>query len=354
MQIKSIFQKLFFSLFLSTIMFSELHGLNSDYWSVFKRNFITPEGRVIDRYNQDITHTESIGYGMFFAVSYGDQKTFYLVREWLKKNMSLGQTNLYGWKWGKNDKGEWGMLDPNNATDGDMWIAYSMLLAYEKWKDNYLLQEAKSLIKSIKENTIIKYNGKVLLLPAQFGFNKDDYIKLNPSYTIPFIFEKFAHYDNDPIWKTLIYDSVDMFQNSALGNLKIHPDWIKIDKSSKQYTYFGDESIFGFDSIRTPLFIAYYYKLTKDDNFKSILTGYKIFLEYVKKLDKYIYQIDFKNNKIRYQNPPYGFLAVYKYLYNQLEISAPSTLQTKIEEGLKNETNNYYSFSLLLFTDIFN
>jgi endoglucanase len=266
----------------------------------------------------------------------------------------VNDTLLYGWKWGKRDDGTWGMIDNNNATDGDMWIAYSLILAYEMWGDLRFLDEAKTMIQALKEHTIYQYKDKLLLLPSQYGFVKEDHIKLNPSYTIPFIFDKFLEYDPDKVWEKLVIDSFDMFRRSAVGNLKLHPDWIKLNLNSGKCEHYGDESIFGFDSIRTPLFLGYQYKLKKDDEVKSLLRGYRVFMEYIKKLDKYIYQIDFQNHKIRFRYPPYGFLVVYQYLYNLFGIAPPPSLKTKIEEGIENEENNYYSFSLLLFTDILN
>ena len=351
MQIQMRHLKLTF-IFSIFIIVSNLNALNYNYWKQYKQNFITSEGRVIDRFNSNISHSESVGYGMFFAVSYGDQKTFKKIRGWLHRNMILSKTGLYGWKWGKKPDNSWGMLDFNNATDGDMWIAYSLLLAYEKWNDKKYMLEAKKLIEAIRKHSIIKINGITLLLPSQYGFVKDDHIKLNPSYTIPFIFDKFAIYDKNKIWANLVLDSMEMFRSSAVGNLKIHPDWIKLDRKTMKYTYYKNESIFGFDSIRTPLFLAYQYKLVKSDYIKNLLKGYVVFLRYIKKLNKFIYQIDFKNHKIRFKNPPYGFLTVYDYLYNLFGISPPQSLKVKIEEGLKNEASNYYSFSLFLFTDI--
>jgi endo-1,4-beta-D-glucanase Y len=329
-------------------------GMNYDYWHLFKQNFISKDGRVIDHINNQVSHTESIGYGMFFAVSYGDVKSFQKIHDWLHKNMELNKNNLYAWKWGRRGDGSWGVLDYNNATDGDMWIAYSLLLAYEKWGVKNYLDEAKTLIENIKKHTIVKERGKLLLLPSQFGFVKRDHIKLNPSYTIPFIFDKFAIYDKDEVWETLVLDSIDMFRGSALGSLKIHPDWILYDKVSGTYGYYGDESVFGFDSIRVPLFLGYQYKLKRESGVRDILAGYRVFMRYIQKLQKFIYQIDFKSYKVRFKHPPYGFLAVYKYLFQIFKLTPPKSLQTKIDEGLKNETNNYYSFSLLLFTDILN
>jgi len=339
-------------LLLTIFILANLNALNYKYWGSFKHNFVSSNGRVIDRFNADVTHTESLGYGMFFAVSYGDYKTFKKIHSWLHLNMQVSRTGLYGWKWGRRESGDWGMLDNNNATDGDMWIAYSLLLAYEKWNERKYLFEAKKLIKAIRRNSIVKVNGNLLLLPAQYGFDKKNYVKLNPSYTIPFIFDKFAIYDKNPVWKQLNLDSIEMFKNSAVGNLKIHPDWIKLDKKDMRYKYFQNDSIFGFDSIRTPLFLAYQYKLTKDKAIRNNLQGYLVFLKYIKKLNKLIYQIDFRHSKIRFKNPPYGFLVVYDYLYKQFGLQAPESLKLKIEQGLKNEANNYYSYSLYIFTDI--
>jgi len=340
-------------IFLTIILISNLFGLHQEYWMKYKQNFISSSGRVIDRFNQNITHTESIGYGMFFAVSYNDHKTFDKIRKWLRLNMKINDANLYGWKWGQRQNGSWGMLDLNNATDGDMWIAYSLLLAYEKWGSKIYLQEAKKLIQAIKKHTVKKINGRLFLLPAKFGFLKKDYVKLNPSYVILFIFEKFAIYDHDKIWKELIIDSVEMLKGSQIGNLKIHPDWIKLNIHTMKYTYYENESIFGFDSIRTPLFLAYQYKLHKSNHIKNMLKGYIVLLKYIKKLKKPIYQIDFKNHRIRYKYPPYGFLVVYDYLYQFSGIETPMFIKNKIKEGLKNEASNYYSYSLFLFADIF-
>ena len=335
------------------LMSINLNALNYNYWQQYKHNFVTQDGRVVDRFNSNISHTESIGYGMFFAVSYGDQKTFKKIRHWLHKNLSKNRkTDLYGWKWGKKSDHSWGMLDSNNATDGDMWIAYSLLLAYEKWNIKEYMYEAKKLIEAIRKYSIIKIKGKTLLLPSQYGFVKNDYVKLNPSYTIPFIFDKFAIYDKNHIWNELVHDSISMFRGSALGNLKIHPDWIKLDRRTMKYVYFENQSVFGFDSIRTPLFLAYQYKLNKSKNIKHILKGYVVFLRYIKMVDKFIYKVDFKNNKIEFKHPPYGFLVVYDYLYKLFGITPSKKLKSRIERGLKYEADNYYSFSLFLFTDI--
>ena len=68
-------------------MVSNLNALNKNYWKQYKHNFITVDGRVVDRFNKNISHSESVGYGMFFAVSYNDNKTFNKIRNRLHTNM---------------------------------------------------------------------------------------------------------------------------------------------------------------------------------------------------------------------------------------------------------------------------
>ena len=34
--------------------------------------------------------------------------------------------NLPGWWWGKDEKGQWRLLDTNSASDADLWFAYAL------------------------------------------------------------------------------------------------------------------------------------------------------------------------------------------------------------------------------------
>ena len=43
---------------------------------------------------------------------------------------------LPSWLWGRQQDGNWGVLDANSASDSDLWIAYSLLEAGRLW-DNH-------------------------------------------------------------------------------------------------------------------------------------------------------------------------------------------------------------------------
>ena len=346
------FTRVFLLLFF-IFSFSELSALNYSYWHSFKERFVESNGRVIDRMNGDISHSEGISYGMFFAVTYGDKETFDKIFNWGEINLPKNQYGLYSWKWGKNQDNNWGILDSNNATDGDMWIAYSLLLAYEKWNDINYLNKAKELIYYIKENTIVTLEKKSFLLPGAYGFFKNDHMKINPSYYILFIFDKFSIYDHDPIWKNVVTDSIDMFKQSALGQLGIHPDWIKLSTYDMKYQVLPLESKYSYDAIRTPLFLAHYYQLTKNPEVYNLLYGYKTLMAYIKRSGRVIYQIDLLSEKILFKTPALGYYAVYDYLFKVFGFQPPEEFKSKIEKGVMYEKKDYYSFSLILFSDIF-
>jgi endo-1,4-beta-D-glucanase Y len=50
------------------------------------------------------------------------------------------QTRLPAWLWGKNKDGEWKTLDPNSASDADVWMAYTLVEAGRLWKVSHLRQ----------------------------------------------------------------------------------------------------------------------------------------------------------------------------------------------------------------------
>jgi len=223
---KSLF--IFFFLFMQTA--ACCHAGESPAWSLFKQHFIQDDGRVIDRMNQDFTHSEAVGYTLFFALSYHDRETFEQVHEWMSNNLKKNENGLYGWKWGKDVSGKWQMLDMNNATDGDMWIAESLLLAYEQYGRQEYLEDALALLESIRNNLLFTADdGMAYLLPAKEGFVKEQLITINPSYLILHLFKHFALYDDKSIWLKLYDDAGKILRKSLFGRFQIHPDWAEVD-----------------------------------------------------------------------------------------------------------------------------
>ena len=104
-------------------------------WDSFKAANIDKSYRVIDYSDERaITTSEGQSYAMFFALVADDRETFDKLLEWTEKNLAKGDItkNLPSWLWGKTNQG-WGIIDSNNATDSDLWIAYDLLEAARIW-----------------------------------------------------------------------------------------------------------------------------------------------------------------------------------------------------------------------------
>jgi len=266
-------RKFFFSLILIPILVwgnIVVGQLIQKVYNLYRTNVIQPNGRVIDWQNKAVTHSEGIGYSLFFAVKMSDKDTFYKVFYWFKRNIPLNDKGLIPWLWGKNSKGGWGILDFNDATDGNLWIAYALLLGYEKWRDEEFKEFAINLIKNIKKYDVLLHKNCVFLLPASKFFVGSKSLTINPSYYAPFIFAKFYKYDKDPIWLELINQSFKIWYFVSVTPYHLFPEWIDIDlKTCKVTKIYG---IMGFNSIRIPIWILYSAELGSMNFFKEYLT----------------------------------------------------------------------------------
>ena len=200
-------------------------------WEEFKTKFLKPSGNIIDPYNNYRTTSESQGYGLFLAVLNNDKKTFDKILRWTENHLKR-EDSLFSWHWNGGK-----IIDKNNALDGDFFIAYSLLLAFEKWKSNKYLYKAKTIISSTKE-LVLKICSKeenFILIPAKYGFihELDATITTFPSYYIPFIFKKFRYYDDVALWESLYNYSYKIYKIEDISfNLKFslfEKKWQKIN-----------------------------------------------------------------------------------------------------------------------------
>jgi len=167
--------------------------LFADNFNSFYKKFIVNNSYTIDPYNNNRVTTESQGYTLYLCVKYNKKRLFNSIWNWTKTHLQR-KDYLFSWVY-NNGK----ILDKNDAVDGDFFIAYSLLLAYEKWGDKEYLEEFNKIFKSVTNMFLpIVWKDKlnILLFPAKFGFLKDNMLTLFPSYYIPFIFKKFSKYNS--------------------------------------------------------------------------------------------------------------------------------------------------------------
>ncbi len=216
-------------------------------WDEFKASNYD-SGRVIDYSDSKlITTSEGQSYGMFFSLVAGDKETFAELFDWTEKNLGVDQP---AWLWGIPDgkKGHAGkVMDTNNATDSDMWIAYCLLEAARLWDMPEYKAKADGYLAKLKELVRdVPTVGKVLL-PGRVGFEEKGVVRLNPSYYPIFILRRFV--EEDPSWQPVLEGSVAAIIRSSPGGAAA--DWSKFDNTGKLLD--PDKMVGSYNAIRTYL-----------------------------------------------------------------------------------------------------
>ena len=157
-------------------------------------------GRVIDYSDpRHITTSEGQSYALFFALVAGDRQTFDDIWQWTKSHL-MAESALPAWLYGKLPLSEdpqrpsdaTGVLDDNNATDSDLWIAYSLLEAARIFKEPAYREEALKLMEALKGCTRKVPHLGLILLPGLQGFEDENAYLFNPSYCPYFLLSRLA------------------------------------------------------------------------------------------------------------------------------------------------------------------
>lgn len=311
-------------------------------WEQYKSAFIQRDGRVIDKRQAQISHSEGQGYGLLCSVLYDDRATFHRVWQWTKDNLQSRKDNLFVWAWGKRQDDLWGVIDYNNATDGDLLIAYALLKASAKWNETSYKAEGLKIVEGIRRHLSISWDNRTFLMPGYYGFNRGDGgVVLNPSYLIFAAYRSFAEIDEKSFWNKVYEDGLFLMERSRFGKFKLPPDWVIYNKTGVAILE-EKGALFGYESIRTILYLAWEQHPRFPEGMKAILKLY----EQLGYIPRYV---DLVKDTISIEEAPAGFYAVYA---RAAEKSGHEALGRQLfKEAFKKvaaERDDYYSMSLLL------
>lgn len=149
-------------------------------WDTYKSRFLQSDGRIIDTANNNVSHTEGQGYGMLLAVAYNDRATFDKLWKWTRTNLRNPQNDLFYWRYIPDAQDP--VADKNNASDGDVLIAWALQRAAQKWNASDYQQESDRIQRAIVKLDVTNFGGHTVMMPGAQGFNKNSYVVLNPSY----------------------------------------------------------------------------------------------------------------------------------------------------------------------------
>ncbi|MGH8045958.1 MAG: glycosyl hydrolase family 8 [Chthoniobacterales bacterium] len=249
------------------------YALPGGDWRLFKKRFLAPEGRIMDDENGGISHSEGQGYGMLLAVAFRDREAFDRIWTWTSKNLKRHDDYLFSWKWTPGADGKPGAVgDSNNATDGDLLIAWALLRAHREWGDLKYQQAAGQIVVAVLDRTTVPTYLGLQLLPGLAGFQSPHGVVLNPSYYVfPAFTELSAAFLSDK-WQLLRDGGFMLLRTAQFGEWRLAPDWTLVADHWLALAPNHDPD-FGYNAIRVPLNLAW------DDPASPLLKPYIAFWE---------------------------------------------------------------------------
>jgi endoglucanase len=196
-------------------------------WQAYAGRFITADGRVLDPQSGDRTTSEGQSYALFFALVNNDRARFDKLLAWTSSNLASGDlgAHLPAWSWGKAKDGHWGALDPNSASDSDLWIAFDLIEAGRLWNDLQYATTGRRLAELISRKEVADLPGfGPAILPGPAGFRFPRSWVLNPSYTPLFILNRLAVVFPDGPWANAAMEVPNLLERSARKGFAI--DWV--------------------------------------------------------------------------------------------------------------------------------
>ncbi|EBF8131275.1 cellulose synthase complex periplasmic endoglucanase BcsZ [Salmonella enterica] len=222
-------------------------------WEQFKKDYISQQGRVIDPGDaRKITTSEGQSYAMFFALAANDRPAFAQLFNWTQNNLAQGslREHLPAWLWGQKDPDTWSVLDSNSASDGDIWMAWSLLEAGRLWKETRYTEVGTALLKRIAREEVVNVPGLgSMLLPGKIGFAEANSWRFNPSYLPPQLAQYFSRFGAP--WSTLRETNLRLLLETAPKGFS--PDWVRYESKQGWQLKAEKTLISSYDAIRVYL-----------------------------------------------------------------------------------------------------
>lgn len=228
-----------------------------DLWAAYKARFVTETGRVVDTGSGMISHSEGQGYGMLLAVAANDHVAFDRIWSWTRANLMVRDDSLLAWRWEPDKRPA--IADMNNASDGDILVAWALTEAAEFWQDQSYRAEARRIaVEAARKTVLFGVPNGPLLLPGVSGFAREDRSDgpiLNLSYWVFPAFQRLPLVAAEFDWRGLTRSGLDLLQMARLGPAHLPPDWISLH-DDKAEPAAGFPRVFSYNAVRIPLYLA--------------------------------------------------------------------------------------------------
>ncbi|MFC6650458.1 glycosyl hydrolase family 8 [Paenibacillus rhizoplanae] len=255
-------------------------------WDAWKGTYLKPAGtgKYYVKYNSNgETVSEAQGYGMLFTVLLagydGNAQTYYngLYNYYTAHPSSI---NPYLMSWKQNSSFQ-NVEGQNSATDGDMDIAYSLLLAHKQWGSsgtvNYL-QAATNIINAIMNNDINQSQWTIRL--GDWANSGSYNTATRPSDFMVNHFKAFQAATGDARWQNVTnktYTLINSLYTGYSSTTGLLPDFVVYSNNTYKpaaanFLESQRDGDYNYNSCRVPWRITTDYLLTGDNRALSQLT----------------------------------------------------------------------------------
>lgn len=230
-------------------------------------------------YKRGCTVSEGIGYGMLIALFQGDMDTYnalWTYSHGYRNSVYSGGTGLMPWL---TNTFHWDVIDGSSATDADLDIAASLVIAYYKTGNQEYLTDALTLINAIWTHEINPSNLMIYSGDTPMWHSADP--AYNLSYFSPVALRLFAMVDPNHDWNGVLDAMYTYMLNVQAAGTGVFPDWsntagvaVNPENGSADKTYW----LFDKESVRIPWRIAWDYFWFKDERALSVLNTLQAFI----------------------------------------------------------------------------
>ncbi|PJJ40936.1 glycosyl hydrolase family 8 [Hallerella succinigenes] len=250
-------------------------------WSTFNSASCTiAEASGSNMYKRGCTVSEGIGYGMLITLFQGDWDAFnrlWIYSQAYRNSAYASGRGLMPWL---TSSFSWDIPDESSATDADLDIATSLILAYYMSGNTAYLNDALTLIAALWDNEVnlsnhLLYSGDT---PTWKAAANPSY---NLSYFSPVALRLFALVDKNHDWTSVLNAQYTYMLNVQAAGTGVFPDWsdgsgnaINPPNNSAKTTYWT----FNKESVRIPWRIAWDYYWFADERAASVLNTLNNFI----------------------------------------------------------------------------
>ncbi len=308
-------------------------------WGRFLERFVSGDGRVIDPGQQDASHSEGQGYGLWLALLHGDRPAFDRILRWTVDNLQVRKDALFAWSWGRRPNGSWNVIDYNNASDGDLLIASALLRAAAEWKHPPYREKALAVVRDIRVHLAFAAGKRRLIAPGYYGFAGRERLLFNTGYAVFPAYRAFAAAEETAFWSRILEDARSLLREAAANPFALPPDWVVLEPEQPRLSA-ERGPFFGYEAARLPLY---------ESGLAEPLPLFGPFLDWVERSGYLPVRVNLVEHTVSTGEAAAGFHAVFALAAERR--GKEDLARRLLERGrakIASEADDYYSNALFL------